>query len=128
MTDSVFNRPECCNGNCECPVCLENKPLMRLNCNHYICLDDIKNLLKTGSRCPICRVKITSYGCNGNNTQLGVWRASEEETSAFDFMGGKKRKFTRKSNRRNRSNRSNRRKRSNRRTFRKRMNKKNSNE
>lgn len=66
----VFNRPECCNQPCECPVCLENKPLMRLNCNHYVCLEDIQHIININprrlQRCPICRVLINNYGCNGN--------------------------------------------------------------
>ncbi len=70
MKGGIFNRPECCNQNCECPVCLENKPLMRLNCNHYVCLDDIQHIIDSNPRrlqkCPICRVLITNYGCNGN--------------------------------------------------------------
>jgi len=70
MKGGIFNRPECCNQSCECPVCLENKPLMRLNCNHYVCLDDIQSIINSNPRklqnCPICRVLITNYGCNGN--------------------------------------------------------------
>jgi hypothetical protein len=70
MKGGVFDRPECCNNMCECPVCLENKLLMRLNCNHYVCLDDIQTIISNvnplSRRCPICREPITSYGCNGN--------------------------------------------------------------
>ena len=66
----IFNRPECCNQNCECPVCLEDKPLMRLNCNHYVCLEDIQHIINSNPRrlqkCPICRELINNYGCNGN--------------------------------------------------------------
>ena len=74
MKGGVFNRPECCNQPCECPVCLENKPLMRLNCNHYVCLEDIQNIINSNprrlQRCPICRQLITDYGCNGNITHV----------------------------------------------------------
>lgn len=70
MKGGVFDRPECCNQTCECPVCLENKHLMRLNCNHYVCLDDIQRIINSNPRrlqkCPICRVLINNYGCNGN--------------------------------------------------------------
>ena len=75
MKGGIFNRPECCNQPCECPVCLENKPLMRLNCNHYVCLDDIQHIINLNPRrlqnCPICRVLITNYGCNGNIINVG---------------------------------------------------------
>jgi hypothetical protein len=74
MKGGIFNKPECCNQPCECPVCLENKPLMRLNCNHYVCLEDIQHIINSNPRrlqkCPICRVLITNYGCNGNITNV----------------------------------------------------------
>jgi hypothetical protein len=70
MKGGIFNRPECCNQPCECPVCFEDKPLMRLNCNHYVCLEDIQRIIHDNPRrrqvCPICRVLINNYGCNGN--------------------------------------------------------------
>lgn len=70
MKGGIFNRPECCNQPCECPVCLEDKPLMRLNCNHYVCLKDIQHIINSNPRrlqkCPICRELINNYGCNGN--------------------------------------------------------------
>lgn len=89
MKGGIFNRPECCNLPCECPICLENKPLMRLNCNHYVCLEDIQHILNSNLRrlqkCPICRVLIDSYGCNGNiinvmNPQQNLISNSGEET------------------------------------------------
>lgn len=74
MKGGVFDRSECCNEPCECPVCLENKPLMRLNCNHYVCLEDIQHIIQSNPRrlqkCPICREIINSYGCNGNIINL----------------------------------------------------------
>ena len=76
MKGGVFDRPECCNQPCQCPVCYENKLLMRLNCNHYICLDDIRQIIDTNRYrrerqiCPMCRTLITSYGCNGNITNV----------------------------------------------------------
>ena len=70
MKGGVFNKPECCNQNCDCPVCLEEKPLMRLNCNHYVCLEDIQHIINSNPnrlpKCPICREVINNYGCNGN--------------------------------------------------------------
>lgn len=67
MEDGIYNRPYCCNNNCQCPVCLENKTLMELNCHHYVCEQDILQIINTNNRrCPICRTLITSYGCNGN--------------------------------------------------------------
>lgn len=70
MKGGIFNRTECCNQNCECPVCLEDKQLMRLNCNHYVCLEDIQHIINSNPRrlqkCPICRELISNYGCNGN--------------------------------------------------------------
>ena len=75
MKGGIFNRPECCNQPCECPVCLEDKPLMRLNCNHYVCLDDIQHIINSNPRrlqkCPICRELINNYGCNGNIINVG---------------------------------------------------------
>ena len=75
MKGGIFNRPECCNQPCECPVCLENKPLMRLNCNHYVCLEDIQHIINSNPRrlqkCPICRELINNYGCNGNIINVG---------------------------------------------------------
>ena len=74
MRGGIFNRPECCNQPCECPVCFENKPLMQLNCNHYVCLEDIQHIINSNPRrlqkCPICRASINSYGCNGNITTV----------------------------------------------------------
>ncbi len=74
MKGGIFNRPECCNEPCECPVCYEDKPLMRLNCNHYVCLEDIQHIINSNPRrlqkCPICRVLIDNYGCNGNIIQV----------------------------------------------------------
>ena len=67
MEEGIYNRPYCCNNNCECPVCLDNKTLMELNCHHYVCEQDILRIINTTDRkCPICRTLITSYGCNGN--------------------------------------------------------------
>jgi hypothetical protein len=47
---------------------------MKLNCNHYVCLDDIQHIINSNPRrlqkCPICRELITSYGCNGNITNV----------------------------------------------------------
>jgi hypothetical protein len=104
MKGGMFNRPECCNQPCECPVCLENKPLMRLNCNHYVCLDDIQHIINSNPRrlqkCPICRVLITNYGCNdniinianiANNQQLNVIPYEEgltngEETDDDEYV------------------------------------------
>jgi hypothetical protein len=75
MRGGIFNRSECCDVPCECPVCLENKTLMRLNCDHYICLEDTQNIIRSNPRrlqkCPICRTLITSYGCNGNIVNVG---------------------------------------------------------
>ncbi len=75
MKGGIFNRSECCNQPCECPVCLENKPLMRLNCNHYVCLEDIQYIISSNPRrlqkCPICRELINNYGCNGNIINVG---------------------------------------------------------
>jgi hypothetical protein len=50
MRGGIFNRPECCNQPCECPVCFENKPLMQLNCNHYACLEDIQHIINSNPR------------------------------------------------------------------------------
>ena len=93
MKGGIFNRPECCNQNCECPVCLEDKPLMRLNCNHYVCLQDIQHIINSNPRrlqkCPICRELINNYGCNGNiinvdnnnqNQQPNIIPYEEDET------------------------------------------------
>ena len=75
MKGGIYERPECCNQPCECPVCLENKPLMRLNCGHYVCLEDIQRIINSNprrlQRCPICRDRIDNYGCNGNIINVG---------------------------------------------------------
>jgi hypothetical protein len=88
MKGGIFDRPECCNQPCECPVCLENKPLIKLNCNHYVCLDDIKNIINSNPRrlqiCPICRELITSYGCNGNITNIA--NNQQPNTDDWDNM------------------------------------------
>ena len=132
MKGGVFNRPECCNNPCECPVCLENKLLMRLNCNHYVCLDDIQLIINNNNpilrRCPICRVQITNYGCNGNIVNVANYD-NEGETDEEDFEsdedeydGGKnKRKYTRrKNNKKRKTHRKNNKKRK---TYRKKINK-----
>ena len=96
MKGGIFNRPECCNQPCECPVCLEDKPLMRLNCNHYVCLEDIQHIINSNPRrlqkCPICRELINNYGCNGNivnvannqNQQPHIIPYEEGETDGED--------------------------------------------
>jgi len=93
MKGGTFNSPECCVRPCECPVCLETKILMRLNCNHYVCLDDIQRIINSNSRklqkCPICRVLITNYGCNGNivnvdNNQNEQPSEEEETVTVYD--------------------------------------------
>jgi hypothetical protein len=88
MKGGIFNRPECCNQPCECPVCLENKPLMKLNCNHYVCLDDIQHIINSNPRrlqkCPICRVLITNYGCNGNITNV----ANNQQPNIIPYQEG----------------------------------------
>ena len=65
MKGGIFNRTECCNQPCEYPVCLANK----------ICLEDIQHTINSNPRrlqkCPICRVLITNYGCNGNIINVG---------------------------------------------------------
>ena len=65
---------------------------MRLNCNHYVCLEDIQYIINSNPRrlqkCPICRVLIANYGCNGNiinvgnsqNQQLNIIPYEESET------------------------------------------------
>jgi len=94
-------------------VCLENKVLMRLNCNHYICLEDIQTIIGNVNpvlrRCPICRVSITNYGCNGNIINLPVplpiqnpdydveGETDEEGYETDELYGGKyKKKYTRR--------------------------------
>jgi hypothetical protein len=67
MSENIYNNPECCAGACKCPICLETKPLMELNCHHYVCEQDILEIINSNNRkCPICRTIITRYGCNGN--------------------------------------------------------------
>jgi hypothetical protein len=48
---------------------------MRLNCNHYVCVEDIQHIINSNPRmlqkCPICRALITNYGCNGNIVNVG---------------------------------------------------------
>jgi hypothetical protein len=115
MKGGIFNRPECCNQPCECPVCLENKPLMRLNCNHYVCLEDIQHIINSNPRrlqkCPICRELINNYGCNGNITNvpnnqqpniIPYEEGYESPVGVADIYDGGKRKTnrTRKNNKR----------------------------
>jgi hypothetical protein len=74
MGDDIYNNPKCCDSSCECLVCFEDKKLMGLNCGHYFCKDCIKIIIQLSilsaedPLCPLCKVPITSYGCNGNNT------------------------------------------------------------
>ena len=71
-----FKNSNCCDSSCECPVCFEDKQLMGLNCGHYFCLDCIKIIIQLSilsaedPLCPLCKVPITSYGCNGKNTAV----------------------------------------------------------
>lgn len=88
MKDSIFNSPECCSRPCECPVCLENKPLMRMNCDHYVCLQDIQRIIQSNPRrlqkCPICRALITNYGCNGTIVNVDINEDTHEEPQNID--------------------------------------------
>ncbi len=88
MKGGIFNRPECCNQPCICPVCLENKPLMRLNCNHYVCLEDIQRIITSNSRrlqrCPICRELINNYGCNGNIINVGNYQNQQPNIIPYE--------------------------------------------
>jgi hypothetical protein len=119
MKGGIFNRPECCNQPCECPVCHEDKPLMRLNpCNHYVCLEDIQQIIQHNPRtprCPICRALINNYGCNGNiinvpNNQPNIIPYDEgetdgEETDDDEIYGGKRKtNRTRKNNKKRKLN------------------------
>ncbi len=85
MKGGIYGRPECCYNPCECPVCMENKLLKRLNCNHYICEDDINAILANRNPnlrvCPLCRVRITSYGC-GNE----IIDASRPTTGYYNII------------------------------------------
>lgn len=76
MKGGIYDQPQCCVSPCECPVCLENKLLKRLNCNHYICQDDINVILANRNPrmriCPICRQRITSYGCSNDITNVST--------------------------------------------------------
>ena len=86
MKGGIFNRPECCNNPCECPICFEVKTLKRLNCDHYICQTDINHILALPRRnqtCPICRKPITSYGCNGIITNVGIM-ANYQQPNIFN--------------------------------------------
>lgn len=123
---NIFNRPECCNQPCECPVCLEDKPLMRLNCNHYVCLHDIQHIINSNPRrlqnCPICRVLITNYGCNGNIINVGnnqnppphIIPYAEGETDGEEtddeLYGGKRNRKTKTNRTRNKKKKLNKRK------------------
>ena len=47
----------------DCPVCMENKEIIKLTCNHTICLDCWKQMSETPDRpiplsCPLCRKSI----------------------------------------------------------------------
>lgn len=70
---SNYDNKKCCESPCECPVCFENKILNRINCGHYVCPECIQGLLRQppyARKCPICRKPMTSYGCNGNITNV----------------------------------------------------------
>ena len=47
-----------------CPICLDNKTLIKLNCNHEYCVDCISYLCSDictlQKQCPMCRVKLTN--------------------------------------------------------------------
>ena len=47
-----------------CPICLDNKALIKLNCNHEYCVDCISylcsDICSLKKKCPMCRVKLTN--------------------------------------------------------------------
>lgn len=115
--EGIWNRPECCNGNspCRCPICLENKPLLRLNCGHFFCEDDIRRITRKARRlqvCPICNNLILNYGCYGINInqeriELNKRREEEgltdDEDDDDDYIGGKRKKRYTRNNKKRKS-------------------------
>ena len=79
----IFNIPNCCNELCRCTICLEDKRLVRLTCNHYICQQDTDSIINNALRnrqnpiCPFCKKNITDYSCNGTI----LWRLEETRPS-----------------------------------------------
>ena len=65
---------DCCNGVCQCPVCLEDKQLNKLFydktriCNHSVCKDCIRGIISSNRtelpECPLCRKPFTHFGCS----------------------------------------------------------------
>lgn len=47
-----------CAGTGDCAVCLENKPLRNLGCNHNFCVDCIARFSYKKATCPMCRAEI----------------------------------------------------------------------
>ena len=71
----------CCNTECRCPVCFEDKQLQKLLqetttnkiisiCEHYVCEECIGGIINNretlNCSCPLCRKPFTHYGCNSN--------------------------------------------------------------
>jgi hypothetical protein len=71
---STFNNPRCCNTNeCECGICMEEKPLLELlPCRHYFCRDCIVDTFtdKQQYNCPRCRGLVNEVGCNKQYVNL----------------------------------------------------------
>ena len=60
-----------------CPICLDNKALIKLDCNHEYCVDCISYLCSDictlKKQCPMCRVKLT-------NTEVDYYKSLNSKT------------------------------------------------
>lgn len=81
-----YNNPICCDddGPCECPLCMENKPLKELlPCKHYICIDCARRVAQDGNTCPMCRQTVTHIGCNEKYELFSSKHVSNSRRDSF---------------------------------------------
>lgn len=67
--DNSFNKNM--NENMDCPICYEEKEtsgILKLNCDHELCKECIKQICTVGPSCPFCRSKIENITYNTEGT------------------------------------------------------------
>ena len=68
----------------QCPICFENKPLLKLDCTHTFCETCIKswlpNLNFSNGSCPVCRQSITTT----SNITGGVDKCTDTRAVGFN--------------------------------------------
>jgi hypothetical protein len=122
----------CCETECRCPVCFEDKKLQKLLqetttnkiisiCKHYVCEECIGGIIDNRETticvCPLCRKPFTHYGCNSNiksiddyesdnlqsdNLQNNFSKNYSKNSIMRTMKGGKRRRKQRKTRRQQR--------------------------